>query len=95
MTWLRINSLSSVDNPVISESYPRINTTALKADSRINTTAFTHKHYRPLITYMYLYIKTCNWLRLSVENLAGFRTAGWPSNGESVLVAGQGGESLF
>jgi hypothetical protein len=62
---------------------------------RINTLGFAHKYSCPLITYMYLYIKTCSWLRLSVENLAGFRTAGWPNNGEFVLVAGKGGSPFF
>jgi hypothetical protein len=35
-----------VHNPVDRGSYPRINTTALGQVSRINTTAFTNKHYR-------------------------------------------------
>ena len=95
MAGLRINTTVSVDKSVNSASYARINCRAFGPDSRINCRAFTHKLSRPLITYMYLYIKTCSWLHLSVENLAGFRTAGWPSNGESVLIPGQGGSPLF
>ena len=59
----------AVNNPVDGESYPRINTTAIFRYLRINTTAFTHKHYRiyasspytvslsEVTLYLYLYIK--------------------------------------
>ncbi len=85
MRNLRVNTPALVDNPVSTESYPRINGTALWPDLRINGTGLTHKWYRILITYMYLYKNTCSWLRLSVENLVRFTHSRLAATGECAV----------